>query len=223
MPINIVCPGCKKRFTVSDKFAGQKGPCPSCKTTIEIPRKEDEVVVHAPEEAGPKDSKGRATTAPILREEMKFSVNLAVGAAVAAILTIVVAVLLRGLDDGTKRIVGGFGALLLGPPLAAAGYAFLRNNELEPYRSTDLWIRAGICGAVYGSLWGAYAWVAWVWGITDSFEIWQILVIAVLAAVAGAFTAHASFELDFAIGLVHYGFYLIVTVLLAFAANIDVF
>jgi hypothetical protein len=222
MPINIVCPGCKKRFSVSDKFAGQKGPCPRCKTTIEIPLKEEEVVVHAPEGAGPKDSKGRAVTAPIVREEMKFSVNLAVGAAVAALLTLVVAVMLRGLDAGTKQIVGGFAALLLGPPLAAAGYAFLRNSELEPYRGTDLWIRAGACGAVYAFLWGAYAWVAWVWGVTDSFEIWQILTIAVIAAVAGGFTAYASFELDFTLGLLHYGFYLMVTVLLAFVANIDV-
>jgi phage FluMu protein Com len=60
MAISIVCTGCKKRFSVSEKFAGLKGPCPNCKTVIQIPAKGDEVVIHAPEAAGPKDSKGAA-------------------------------------------------------------------------------------------------------------------------------------------------------------------
>ena len=31
MPISVVCPGCKVRFNVNEKFAGKKGPCPKCK------------------------------------------------------------------------------------------------------------------------------------------------------------------------------------------------
>ena len=39
MPISVVCPGCKARFNVSDKFAGKKGPCPKCKTVLTVPRR----------------------------------------------------------------------------------------------------------------------------------------------------------------------------------------
>ena len=46
MAIDVICPGCHKRFQVSDQYAGQKGPCPGCKTIIEIPKLEDVVVVH---------------------------------------------------------------------------------------------------------------------------------------------------------------------------------
>ena len=38
--------GLQKRYTVSEKFAGQQGPCPHCKAILTIPAKEDEVVVH---------------------------------------------------------------------------------------------------------------------------------------------------------------------------------
>src|SRR6185436_17408582 len=85
MPISVVCPGCKKRFSVSEKFAGQKGPCPSCKAVIQIPDKAEEVVIHAPEEAGPKDSKGKTVLKPILREETRFDPKIAIGIAVAVI------------------------------------------------------------------------------------------------------------------------------------------
>ena len=68
MPIKVICPGCTKRFTVSEKFAGQKGPCPHCKAEIKIPEvAEEEVVIHAPENFGPKDAGGRAVLKPIER------------------------------------------------------------------------------------------------------------------------------------------------------------
>ena len=60
MPISVVCPSCKARFNVSEKFAGQKGPCPKCKQPIVIPAVQEEVKVHVPEQfqSGGKDSKG---------------------------------------------------------------------------------------------------------------------------------------------------------------------
>ena len=41
MSIIVVCPGCKKSFKVSDKYAGKSGACPNpdCKATIKVPRK----------------------------------------------------------------------------------------------------------------------------------------------------------------------------------------
>jgi cation transport ATPase len=222
MPINVVCTGCKKRFTVSEKFAGQKGPCPKCKTEIVIPALEDEVVVHAPDAAGPKDSKGQSVLKPILREETTFSIKIAVGVGVAAIVVLVFAWMLRNASDETKGIVGALSVILLAPPLVWGGYTFLRNSDLEPYRGQELLIRVAACAAAYAFLWGVYAWIAWVLEI-DNFELWQVMAIAVGAVLAGGFAAFASLDLDYLVGLVHYGLYLVVTVLLGFMAKMDLF
>ena len=48
MAIQVICPGCMRRFEVADRFAGKKGPCPRCGHIIEIPK--EQVVVHAPDE-----------------------------------------------------------------------------------------------------------------------------------------------------------------------------
>ena len=37
MAIAVICPGCKASFRVSDKFAGQTGPCPKCKAPDKEP------------------------------------------------------------------------------------------------------------------------------------------------------------------------------------------
>ena len=131
MTINIVCPGCKKRWTVNDKFAGQKGPCPSCKTVIDIPKKGDEVVVHAPEEAGPKDSKGRAVLKPILREETKFSVTTAVAIGLAVVVVLGIAVFLRTVKPLPLYVLA-LGAIGLAPPLVLGGYTFCETASWSP-------------------------------------------------------------------------------------------
>ena len=41
MSIPVVCPGCRTRFKVSDRFAGQSGACPKCKAKIEVPAQVD--------------------------------------------------------------------------------------------------------------------------------------------------------------------------------------
>ncbi len=79
MAIQIICPGCHKRFKVSDKFAGKTGPCPQCKTSIKIPLKSEEVVVHAPEEFGPKGDSGEAVLKPIARQETRLTAPMIAG------------------------------------------------------------------------------------------------------------------------------------------------
>ena len=223
MPINVLCPGCKKRFSVSEKFAGQQGPCPKCKAVIQIPALEDEVRVHAPEDALPKDSKGRSVVAPVLREETRFSAQLAVliGSGVIVVFALA-AILGRSYDDGQVPIfLRGLAALALGPTLAVAGYSFLRNDELEPYRGQELWIRAAACGVAYAVLWGIYAWVQWVLEI-DFDVTWLVYVVPPLVF-SGGFVAFASLDLDYANGLMHYGLYLLVTVLMRLAAGMQAF
>jgi hypothetical protein len=214
MPIQVTCPGCHKRFSVSDKFAGQKGPCPQCKAIIQVPTKAEEVVVHAPQEFGPKDATGRGVLKPISRKETKFSTTVAVAIGASVVVVVVLALLLRTYGGEVPMPILGVAAFLLGPPLAYAGYSFLRNDELEPHRGRSLLIRSLICGAVYAGLWGLYALGIHVLYEGERFELFQLMFVVPILAAIGAATAFASFDLDFGSGLIHYSFYLLVTVLL---------
>ena len=220
MPINVTCPKCQKRFKVSDKFAGQKGPCPQCKTVITVPKLEEQVVIHAPEPTGPKDSKGKAVLQPIFREETKFSPVLTVVIIAATLLTLMIALVLRFNIDPTSppQLILLLGALALGPPLAAAGYTFLRDFELAPFRGMELWIRAAICGGIYALLWGVF------WGLhmylyqgepltmADDMPFLAIVIGGMIGT--GGAAGHFTFDLEYLNGVMHYGFYLGVCILL---------
>jgi len=215
MPIQVICPGCHKRFAVSDKFAGQKGPCPSCKTVIQIPEKSEEVVVHAPEDFGPKDAKGTAVLKPIARKEAKFSTTTAllIGAGVITVFALALILRYASVADILPWILGS-GAVLLGPPLAYAGYTFLRDQELEPFRGMPLLVRSLICGLGYAALWGLYAiGVQFIAG-NDPIELFQLLIIAPVIIGIGGGVAFASLDLDYGTGLIHYAFYLVTTIIL---------
>lgn len=222
MPISVVCPGCQKRFSVSEKFAGQEGPCPKCKAKIKIPEvADDEIVVHAPEDAGPKDSKGRAVSKPILREETKFSPKIAVGIGIGVVVVVVLAIILRG---NAPPVILALGALALAPPLVLGGYAFLRNDELEAYSGKELWIRVLACSAAYAFLWGVYVWFPWALGLPEGlFALRHILFALPPLVMAGGFAAFASLDLDYSMALIHYGFYVLVTAALCFVMGIQLF
>jgi hypothetical protein len=214
MAISVICPGCHKRFSVSEKFAGQKGPCPSCKAIIQIPQKSDEVVVHAPEGFGPKDSQGRAVLKPIFRQETTFNPTVAVGIGGAALTVLLIAVFMRGYGGDVPMWFLGLGAAVLGPPLALAGYTFLRDDELEPYRGTAVLVRSLICGLCYALLWGVYAIVVFYVNEGEPLEIFQMAVLVVPLFAGGAGLAFVTFDIDYGSGAIHYGLYLLVTVVL---------
>ncbi len=219
MPIDVTCPGCRTRFKVSDKFAGQKGPCPKCKTVIQIPAKEDEVVVHTPEEFGPKNSAGVAVLKPISRKEAKMSPLVLVGIISGVFMVLVVALLMRGVED--KSWVLGIGAFLMALPLVWGGYSFLRDDELEPYRGKSLAFRVLICSAVYALLWAAYVWLPPLAFNLDQLELFHLLFIIPPIMAAGAFASLATLDLDFGTGLIHYAFYLLVTAGLCFIMGVN--
>lgn len=264
MTISVVCPGCKKRFSVSDKYAGQKGPCPSCKTVIQIPEKAEEVVIHAPEGAGPKDSKGKSVVKPILREETRFDPKIA-GAIAATVLAVFVIAWVIGSTykkstppattkeaappvdkkavpktanaptpqrpakpppqpDRLPLFFKALAALVLGPPLAFGAYSFLRNDEFEPYRNKELWIRVAACGAVYALLWGLFGYLpVWLGMKPPNWEVFQLMYVAPPFVAAGAFAAYVCFELEMMMCVLHYGLYLITTVLLRVTAGLNAF
>jgi hypothetical protein len=216
MPIDVVCPGCQARFSVSEKFAGKKGPCPKCKVVITIPDAPAEAVtIHVPEQfaSGGKDSKGRAVSKPILRQETKFDPTVIAIIFGSIVVTLIVAVLMRGVANKLPIIVAGL--LILAPPLSAAGYTFLRDDELEPYRGRSLWIRATLCGLAYAALWAAY-WPLPTYGLLTG-EAWQWVFVAPVFIGVGAAAAWACLDLDFGSSAMHYCFFLLVCLLLRFA------
>ena len=219
MAIQITCPGCLKRFQVSDKFAGKKGPCPSCKTEIQIPRADQKVVIQEPDEfvSGGKSVAGRPDIKPIARRETKVKPIVIVAIAAAALAVFIVALLLgRAGTLQDNMLLTAIGLLAVSPPIAVAGYVFLQNDEdLEPYRGKKLYLRAAICGVIYTILWGVFLHVA---GIFMTGDLWEWIVVAPFF-VGGAMAALACLDLDFAGGFLHFTFYMLLTILLRWAVG----
>lgn len=211
MPIAVICPGCKAQFRVSDKFAGKEGPCPKCKAKIKIPVV-DEITIHAPETApqqpGAPAAPG-ATPRPIRRKRFEIP---ALGATIAiggALLVVVVAALAgRFFRENFFPTAAALVAISI--PICAGGYATLRDDELEPFRGTSLWIRAAICGAIYAGLWWGFAL------LPESLfaNNWNWLFIPVPFVLVGTFAAFLAFELSPENSFFHYAFYLLATIVL---------
>jgi hypothetical protein len=223
MPIPVICSGCKAAFQVSDKFAGKKGPCPKCKTIITIPEATPDIVIHAPRPEGPTDSTGRPVFEPILRQETVLS-QTAIFALVAAVVTVLLVSVVVGL--ATNRNPPTFmlilGAVVLAPPLSMAGYAMLRDQEAIPYRGPTLWLRIAITSLVYVVLWAIYRWIGEMW-VTHPppYELYSLLFITPIMVGIGGLAAYATFDLEFGQALLHYGFYLAVTVILSMLAGVN--
>lgn len=222
MAIQVTCPGCLTRFQVNDKFAGKKGPCPKCKAEITIPDASQKVVIHSPEEAGPRDQEGKLVLKPLAREEVKVTRG-----SVAAILGVIFAAILIALalrfSGGVPLVAKVLGLVIMAPPLVWGGYTFARDQELEPYRGKEVWLRVAIQSAVCAALWLVYAFVPpYLFDLGAAAEAPYWLVGVTFAAMMGlgALGAVAVFELEFFGGLVVAGLYFIVTLSLAVIAGI---
>ena len=222
MSIPVVCPGCKKSFNVDDKFAGKTGPCPKCKTKITIPEKKPEVNVHAPDEfsGGGKGVTGKLLLKPITREETRVKPVMAALVGGASLAAIILAIVVRfmGPDAGPIRyLLSGAGLLLVSPPLAVTAYTFLRDDELEPYRGMQLYIRAAVCALVYMILWAVFAYVK---STIVPIELPYWIIVAPPFLGVGTAAGKFSFDLETANGFFHYAFYVAATMLLAVIAGL---
>lgn len=222
MPINVTCPGCLTAFRVSDQYAGKKGPCPKCKKEITIPDPEkDKVTIHAPEVSGPKDSQGKSVLKPISRGQSKISsVQIALIAAIVITYFIVAlairfSVTVENWKDYPMSVLI-FGAIALGPPMAFAGYFFVKDEEKGSIQGRDLWIRCSICGALFALLW--FFPILTAYGFRDYSTVAVVIAVSVMFAIGGAIAA-GCLELDFLMGLVHYGLYFGVSVLMRVIVN----
>ncbi len=217
MAIPVTCPSCLKRFNVSDKFAGKSGPCPNCKKTIRIPEKSEEIVIHAPEDAAPKDSKGRSILKPIRRTEVKLSMPVILAISLSTVVVFGTALGI-GLSGSAPTALLAIGALLLAAPLVFVGYWFLHDDELDSFRGRELLIRCGVCSIVFASLWGLYAYLPGY--LTGEAEIdgMQIAMLLPIMLAVGTIASVLVFELEVLQGLLLYAFYLVITFVLAWLA-----
>jgi hypothetical protein len=220
MSILIVCPGCKKSFQVQDKFAGKSGPCPKCKTTIQVPKKSEEVKIHTPEQFG---KGGRSTTGelvlkPIARKQVRFQPVVAAGVAGAVVCLFVLTWAAGSMGLVQNLAVRALGLLALSPVLVVAAYTMLRDDELEPYRGMPLYIRSAACAAAYVVLWALYVYVRNV--VAPGSEIYMWLLITAPFVVLGSLTAWMSLDLEPGNGFFHYLFYLLVTAALAWVGGL---
>jgi hypothetical protein len=223
MSILVICPGCKKQFQVSEQFAGKSGPCPQCKTVIKIPKKEEQVVVHTPEQfgSGGRGAGGKLALKPIARLEGRLRGRTMALIAAAAVLVWAVAWLggRQGLFD--TLVKSAIGLLLISPALTIGGYQFLNSSEeLERYRGKKLYLRAGICALAYVLLWGLFLFVLrYVSEPIRDGEIWVWLFVAPPFFVVGSLAALSTLDLDFGTAFFHYAFYVLATMLLRSAAG----
>lgn len=218
MPIPVLCPSCKARFQVSEKFAGKQGPCPKCKAPITIPKLEDQVTVHAPEEfaAGGKTASGQAALKPIARKPTRFELVPTMISVCAAIGVLAIAWVAGDIFKGSLSL-RAIALIAISIPLAAAGYALLREEELEPHRGLLLWARAAVCGLVYAGIWGAYLLIP----VDMRSTAWSWFFIAPAMFGIGAGAAFACFDLDFGNGFFHYAFYVLMTIAVGWLAHLE--
>jgi Zn-finger nucleic acid-binding protein len=222
MAINVVCPSCFARFSVSDQYAGKQGPCPKCKGVISIPKLEDQVIIHSSEhsEAGAVGAGGRHVLKTYKRQETRFQPLVFATVIGVVLVGLLIALVLRGVEGQPDWLVMSLAAMAIGPPLAWAGYTFLRDDEFEPYRGASLIIRVVACGMVYAGLWMLYLYLGeQLFGDKDystslGMEIWQLLVLSAGVAAIGTFAAYVCFDLDPAVGFFHYALFLAVTIFL---------
>jgi len=137
-------------------------------------------------------------------------------AVVGAVVVVAVATVVgRGLLQAYW--VRALGLLLVSPPLVLGGYFVLRDDELEPYRGRELYVRAGILALVYAVLWAAFGYVEQTF-LTG--EVWQWLVAAPPLFVIGSLVAMACLDLEFGAAFFHYCFYVLATVAVRWLAGL---
>lgn len=223
MPIQVTCPKCHTRFKVSEKFAGQKGPCPKCKEVITVPKLEDEVVIATPE-IGPKDGKGRQILKPIKRNENKFSIIQLIAMVGSVIAFLIGALFIQfSIEDKMQLspLIMIVPMAIVAPLVAYGAYNILKDQELDSFVGQELWLRVLICGAIYAVLWSGMPIAKYAFGDRYDTGTWILALVGMLGV--GGATGMLSFDFDYTMGLIHYGLFLGLCLIARVLAGIGVF
>ena len=212
MAIRVTCPKCHARFEVSEKFAGKEGPCPKCKGKIKVPALDEQVVIHEPTVTGPRDSKGGFILKPIRRQETVLNgVQIAlICAGIVGFLMIALVLRLMLAEDVSQFPIWllAVAAVVLAPPLIYIGYHVLRDQELGTFNVPELRQRVGMTTVIYSLLWLALPLASYAFNNDYSLGSWLVAIVAMLGI--GSVAGMLLLELDYFLGLIHYGMYLLV-------------
>lgn len=221
MAIFVVCPGCRTRFTVSEKFAGRSGPCPKCKTTIQIPKLDEQVVIHEPEQfdRGGRGVSGELTLKPIARVERRLNLVTLLAAVGCVLVVFVTTSVLGHLHVWENRLwLQAIGLFVVAVPAAGVGYEILRNqDDLKPFRGRELILRSAGCGLAYVLVWWIFNWSVSQF-ITE--ELWTWLIVLPPIFALGGFVAYAAMELEYSISILHFTFFALIALVLRWAAGL---
>ena len=108
----------------------------------------------------------------------------------------------------------------MGPPVCLAGYFMLRDQELGGYVGKELWVRVLACSVIYAILW--FAMPLGYFAFSDSYESGSWILALIIMAGGGAAAGMLSFDVDYLMGMVHYGLYLALCILGRFVAGIGI-
>lgn len=217
MPISVTCGSCRTRFSVSEKFAGQTGPCPKCKKPLTVP-KADGVQIHEPEAPTATSAGGQFPTKPLPKRDKPVSTGqllLSGGVALASFAGALAARIVFS-PGGAPGWLQGTTAFVVAIPCVLIGYAMVRNRDLEPYTGRSLLLRAVACSVIYAALWGGHAFLP----PESTQEMWQWLFIGPIFFGIGALASLVSLELDWGTATVHFSLYVLVTVTLRWIAGL---
>ncbi|MBL8890141.1 MAG: hypothetical protein JNL67_09190 [Planctomycetaceae bacterium] len=222
MAIQVTCGSCFTRFTVSDKFAGQKGPCPKCKTVITIPAASEQVVIHE-RESGPKDAGGRPVLRPIFRQETPITAIHWTIAGCAAVIMLAVAIVGRNLynTETFPWFALVFGALICSFPVSLVGYIVLRNPEAGGFGGQELWLRIAVVALGFTILWVLSPLMAFAFADpVDKPSFMSQSVAVVILVLAGAGISLLSLEFDYLMGIVQATCYVMLCIVMRLLAGL---
>lgn len=205
MPIDVICPGCHKRFSVSDEFAGKKGPCPACQTVIEIPKLEDVVVIHERETTA---SGAPAKLDSIRRKSTtagKFELGLGIGALIAAlVLTVLGRMQLTEVDPNPAFLIKLFAGGLLGISSSVLGHIVLRGQDHGSVYSRKTIFISSVVGLAYTVIWRLQVLISDGVLVQDgSIILPAVVILAIAFTVITTFLPMFVFEFEYQEGLTH--------------------
>ncbi len=224
MSITVTCPGCHKKFVVSEKFAGKSGPCKYCKTIIKIPNEvpaAEKVVIHGGDSfsSGGKNAEGKLVLKPLERSEKKFDRVRAIIIAVGILGVLLLTYLLRGVLS-QNILIAAAGLCIVTPVIVGGLYPLVKKDEmLESIHGFDFYWRTGVISLVYAGMWGAVTYLIHIGTLnSQSTVMWVICSIALAAF--GTFMCLCFYELEWGNAVFHTLAYILVIFLLRYLAGI---
>ena len=226
MAITVTCPGCHKKFVVSEKFAGKSGPCKYCKTIIQSPKEvpaAEKVVIHGGESfsSGGKNAQGKLVLKPLGRSEKKFSavhaVIITVGVLGAVIATYILG---KVVNLNENWLVAAAGLCVVTPLIVGGLYPLVKKDEmLESIHGFDFYWRTGVISLVYVGMWAAVSYLMYL-GILSAQAPTMWAICSIVLAAFGTFMCMCFYELEWGNALFHTLAFICVTLFLRYIAGI---